>query len=422
VPRTRTLTALILLAAPLTSRACQFHDLLSQSEPTGIWPTFSATYTDSHPSALTVLPSIATVTATITDPAITTWMLNTTGKKGHSPNATINAVVSLIDADVQTVAYNATSVYIKTNGIPSHDVGPFTGNPNIPAAQNRTARIPRAPQVQSGTKASVGLGNIGIMVNGATFFDPRDAMSYQNQNVWHQNANVFEAVSFDAAPGHPQQQGTYHYHQKPVALLNQIDPANTGQRHSRLIGFAFDGFPIYGPYGYANADGTGGIVRERSGYQPRAITQRTTLASGATVTAGPAVSAQYPLGDYIEDYAYTPGSGDLDQYNGRFVITPDYPSGTYAYFTTQDAAGAPAYPYIIGPQYYGVVDTGNLGTGTIVVPNDVTFYTAPEPSAAMLLVAATLLVFSRRCNRRSRGGGCVNTGYPPQSPLHDAEV
>ena len=392
----KALAAILLFTAPIASRACQFHDLLGNSEPTGIWPTFTANYTTVGPTTgVSILPSIASVTATITDPAITSWMQNTTGKKGHSPNAAINAVVSLIDADVQTVAYSPTNVYIKTNGIPSHDVGPFSGNPNIPAAQNRTARIPRAPQVQTSTKTNVGLGNVGIMINGATFFDPRDAMSYNNQNVWHQNANVFEAVSFDNAPGHPQQQGVYHYHQKPISLLNQIDPGNTGQHHSPLIGFAFDGFPIYGPYGYANADGTGGIIRERSSYQPRAITQRTTLASGASVTPGPAVSAQFPIGDYIEDYAYTAGSGDLDQYNGRFVVTPDYPSGTYAYFTTQDAAGAPAYPYIIGPQYYGVVDTGNLAGGTITVPSDVTFYTAPEPGTCGL-VAAGLYLLARR--------------------------
>jgi hypothetical protein len=94
--------------------------------------------------------------------------------------------------------------------------------------------------------------------------------------------------------------------------------------------------------------------------------------------------------------------GDLDQYNGRFVVTPEYPNGTYAYFTTIDAAGAAVYPYIIGPQYYGIVSADNLPGGTITVPGDVVTYTpAPEPATGgMLLVAGGLLAL-RRTRRRS---------------------
>jgi hypothetical protein len=54
-------------------------------------------------------------------------------------------------------------------------------------------------------------------------------------------------------------------------------------------------------------------------------------------------------GAYINDYIYTSSSGTLDIHNGRYCVTPDYPSGTYAYFLTLDAAtGRPKYPYIIG--------------------------------------------------------------------------
>jgi hypothetical protein len=54
-------------------------------------------------------------------------------------------------------------------------------------------------------------------------------------------------------------------------------------------------------------------------------------------------------GAYVNDYIYTAGSGTLDQCNGRYCVTPDYPNGTYAYFLTLDAAsGTPKYPYIIG--------------------------------------------------------------------------
>src|SRR5206468_4072338 len=125
---------------------------------------------------------------------------------------------------------------------------------------------------------------------------------------------------------------------------------------------------IYGSWGYANADGTGGIIRETSSYQLRNITQRHTQADGTVLPQskwGPDVSTTFPLGDYQEDYSYVVGSGMLDQYDGRFTITPEYPSGTYAYFLPLDSSLKNVYPYILGPQYYGVVDTADLGGGTI---------------------------------------------------------
>jgi hypothetical protein len=193
--------------------------------------------------------------------------------------------------------------------------------------------------------------------------------------------------------------GNYHYHQAPTSLINEIDPANTGQHASPVIGFAFDGFPIFGPYGYTNADGTGGIELMASSYQKRTITMRTTLPNGTTASsAGPDVSATYPLGSYLEDYAYVAGSGTLDQYNGRFAVAPGYPNGTYGYYVTETAAGAPAYPYVIGPQYYGVVQSDNLAGGTITVPASAVAYTpaVPEPSVIGMIACAMALLLKRR--------------------------
>ena len=65
-----------------------------------------------------------------------------------------------------------------------------------------------------------------------------------------------------------------------------------------------------------------------NGARKGAIRAGLPITVGTSVAAGPAVSASFPLGDYIEDYQYVAGSGDLDQYNGRFVVTPDYPQGT----------------------------------------------------------------------------------------------
>ena len=62
----------------------------------------------------------------------------------------------------------------------------------------------------------------------------------------------------------------------------------------------------------------------------------------------------YVLGDLVEDYIYDSSVGTLDEFNGKFAVTPEYPNGTYAYFMTEDGSGNPVYPYIIGQKYYGV--------------------------------------------------------------------
>ena len=84
---------------------------------------------------------------------------------------------------------------------------------------------------------------------------------------------------------------------------------------------------------------------------------------------GPPIST-FPLGFFIEDFEYL-GNGDLDENNGRFCITPDYPKGTYAYFATinpneNETSGtfknfrAPAFPYLIGANYAAKPDEFNF--------------------------------------------------------------
>jgi len=111
--------------------------------------------------------------------------------------------------------------------------------------------------------------------------------------------------------------------------------------HSPIIGWAYDGNPIYGPYGFSNPDGTGNVKRLRSGYT---LVQKQNRPD----------EQEYPLGYFVEDYEYF-DNGDLDTHNGRFCATPEYPNGIYAYFCTLgDVDPAfknyrrPEFPYIIG--------------------------------------------------------------------------
>jgi hypothetical protein len=224
----------------------------------------------------------------------------------------------------------------------------------------------------TGAATATPLGHTGIWSNGASIFNAKNAMSYNNAGVWNQNAIVVEDPSFDSCLDRPAGNGEYH-HLNPRCLYNDRDSS----RHAPLIGFAFDGYPIYRAYGYARANGTGAIRNRHTSYQLRNIAVRTTLPDGTTASsAGPAISATRPLGYYIEDFEYLAGRGDLDSHNGRFCITSEYPQGTYPYFVTINSQYAGAYPYIPGPTYYGVVPAGATGpqSGHAVVNEPVTTY------------------------------------------------
>jgi len=118
--------------------------------------------------------------------------------------------------------------------------------------------------------------------------------------------------------------------------------------HSPILGWAYDGHPIYGPYAFTNTDGSGSIVEMTSGYELK-----------PDLTNRPPVGV-YPAGFFVEDYVYT-GNGYLDEHNGRFAITPDYPKGIYAYHATinlqNDSTGIfegyrrPAFPYFVGTSF-----------------------------------------------------------------------
>lgn len=286
-------------------------------------------------------------------PTLTSWIMNPGGVTGYNG----------IETNVLEVAYSANNVWVGCNGIPGYAIGPWPGNPNDAGAQDWEFKFTLFPVVNTGVPVNTPLGHIGLWSNGVTIFNPRDAMTWNSMGIWHQNALFFEGSGFDACLGHPNMQMEYHTHVNPECLYDHTDSS----AHAPIIGHAFDGFPIYGAYGFANTDGTGGITRMRSSWHLRTITDRTTLPDGTVLTSGqygPPIDATYPLGAYIEDFEHIAGSGHLDEHNGRWCITPEYPAGTYAYFVTIDAALEPAYPYVLGPTYYGTVQPGNTGPGS----------------------------------------------------------
>ncbi|WP_412476315.1 YHYH protein [Flavobacterium sp. TBRC 19031] len=321
-----------------------------------------------------------------TNPIITSWLRNTTGITGrHYVSGNPTPITDAVLANVQTVQYSNNWVYVTTNGIPAYITGPFLdGNPSLATSRNGAIfRFPLNPTQNTGTPTNTNGGNIGLFKNGVALFDYRDGVSWKNSTgqvcggpimgctgdgVWNRDAVYAERIGFDCAKAHPAM-GNYHHHQNPSAFnldLIQLSTIcdtypsdglyviNTNE-HSPLIGFAYDGFPIYGAYGYANTDGTGGIVRMKSSYQLRNITVRTHYTNGTNVTDGPPVNSTYPLGYFREDYEFVVHTAPdyLDEHNGRFCVTPEYPNGIYCYFTTVDANHNSAYPYAVGPTFYG---------------------------------------------------------------------
>ena len=120
--------------------------------------------------------------------------------------------------------------------------------------------------------------------------------------------------------------------------------------HSKIVGIAYDGYPIYGPFGYTTYnDNTSGVKRVTSSFALKANDNHrpTNWKFTDEVTFNDSTpNATLVNGSFIEDYQYNPGSGDLDQSNGRYCVTPEYPNGTYAYFMPQDASNVPQFPYI----------------------------------------------------------------------------
>jgi hypothetical protein len=204
-------------------------------------------------------------------------------------------------------------------------------------------------------------GTIGVAKNGVFFTSYRTdpTVSYSDQGYYHDNwygarkayLNAYNADLSEAlvdSGNFPL--NTYHYKAAPTDLYDTENSTD----HSPLLGFAFDGSPIYGPYGYSGSTGQSNTIkRMEPSYRFKPLTNRP--------NGGPDYDGLYPSGYFVEDFEYVIGLGDLDDHNGRFCRTPHHPTGVFAYFTTVDEAHHPMFPYVIGDNFYGNVEMSNYG-------------------------------------------------------------
>ncbi|MBP0001608.1 MAG: YHYH protein [Cyanobacteria bacterium SID2] len=194
-----------------------------------------------------------------------------------------NFVTTGLFRDSASVTFTDTAMVVTSTAIPTHPTGAFPdfsdsnsdGQPDNPTAispQNLQFSIPLTPTVDDTPTDvnSLPTGAIGIAINGVPFYGPFN----------DSGQNAVDTEVFDFANGHPDAQGVYHYHQNPILLQQQIG----GSSVNRIIGYAFDGYPIYG-------------INGEDGQPPT----------------------------------------DLDQFNGH-----EGPDGTYHYHITEN------FPYILG--------------------------------------------------------------------------
>ena len=251
-----------------------------------------------------------TGTAVVTNGVITSITINNAGEYYSSP-PTVRIVDSLGKgrfAEYTTTVSTAGAItgFVKING------GNYYTQENV---------VVDIIPVGSGAAAT------------ATVTEWRKDKYYKNKNnVDAENGYWFQ--NYDPSKGHG-----YAYYASPTTLRAN----DTGASHSPILGFAYDGNPIYGAYGYTDPlDSASSIAQMTSSYSGN-----TTRPNGPSTTT-------YPVGTFIQDWTFTDGFGTLDQNNGRFCVTPEYPNGTYAYFITIDSSGDPRFPYILGNNYYSL--------------------------------------------------------------------
>ena len=245
------------------------------------------------------------------------------------------------------------NITISTNGLPNHD---FHSGPGCCASQQDSAWvIPLEPTNDSMCNPSVSSdgctmapdrGAIAFAVNGVAIYGPEDGPG-GDAVAGHEGAyeEDRQEIWLGLCLGHSGPGGEYHYHAdgncihwhpegEQTWLNYSIESSRTVTEHSPIIGFALDGYSIYGFVGW---DEDEEVSEMTSSYR---------LKDGETGYNG------------IDDYEYVAGLGDLDSCNGHYAATPDWPEGIYHYHSTwENGEGGIGFPYFINC-YRGELSSG----------------------------------------------------------------
>ena len=248
---------------------------------------------------------------------------------------------TFFDAEVTITATDSECTFL-SNSVPNHDfndeTAAFAGGAEgaTITAQSLEHSVTRFPSfAESPTFVSQSVKN-GIFLNGvrldiatAGCYRPTDPSANEfgevgigcgDNDPWLLDALGTESkFGADEHNAHTQPGGLYHYHGSPEAMFDN----NPGPDGSPVIGFAADGYPIYGSF---FLDDESGMVRRAiSGY---------TRKTGTRGTRSDTNPGGEHSGRYVDDWEFT-DAGDLDECNGMTV------GDQYGYYVTD------SYPWVI---------------------------------------------------------------------------
>ncbi|MFT7418580.1 MAG: hypothetical protein ACI9PX_000573 [Reinekea sp.] len=354
-----------------------------------------------------ILENIQSVeTVTITDDETNTDVEYTHVKASGIPNYDITMTQDIIDqlngrpkaatdfANGQTTAqagevisfganigYNSSTENCNASG----GAGYWPPGPGCPTEQSLDAYFAVYPEAlaTNAEPCETGLGTVGVMVNGTTLFNWGDGQSYGDK-LWYNLAPIAEQFDVDICGGHAAN-GNYHHHFYTSCLADILD--DDGSEHSPIYGYAADGYPLYGPYEYANelavsgwktrdygaSNSAGGCATP--GERSCVLVDQYDVAQGVKdVVNGPDVGQTITTqsnntlvatdGFYFEDYYYAQesvGGTQLDEHNGH--DTNDGKGYHYHITLTKGENGglSPAFPYQIGPRFKGILPSNSVG-------------------------------------------------------------
>ena len=248
---------------------------------------------------------------------------------------------SFVELDGVNVSYDSSNVYVATNNLPRADV-------TTAVEQQLSYAIPRVADLSSlGSVLPSNMGKraVGVTVNGDAIMNITDGTSWHDNDEWHYA--IPASVDFENVQVNNDGVIVRHVITPDVVGLEDWDTETA----SPVVGWAFDGLPIYGPYGYSvYNDNTSDVVRIGTGWEVRSSLRS---ANGAGISAGPGGKH---TGQFVEDYALSANSGDIsnnfantNEYNLRYAVTADSPDQPiWHYVVTVDENHDPVFPYHIG--------------------------------------------------------------------------
>lgn len=247
--------------------------------------------------------------------------------------------------------------YVYANSIPDHAAGGLNGGFTV-TGQDDTWTMCAYPTLGASVTqlygddeaagcSTAGSYRFGVGTNGVhyapssrEYFEILDSDTGVATGEYNYDWNVeaVEAFGMNSQGAHLNAKGEYHYHSIATDYFTKTTGVSLGidgTSFSPIVAYAADGYPVYYKYAYTNAnDANSGISSFDSGWQLKT--------DNGGVRSGDGFSAPNGAYDgyYVEDYEFNAAATQLDECNGRYGVTPDYPDGTYYYVLTD------SWPYI----------------------------------------------------------------------------